>query len=99
MSSERMQTIEHMMLLSEDTIRLHQQLAIEEQKVETRTAYVFVLVLVAVILLLMLYYYMMNRRRRLQTERDMLRLRLANVRNRISPHFVFNVINRHISRV
>ena len=99
MSREHMQTIEHMMLLSEDTIRLHQQLAIEEQKVETRTAYVFVLVLVAVILLLMLYYYMMNRRRRLQTERDMLRLRLANVRNRISPHFVFNVINRHISRV
>jgi sensor histidine kinase YesM len=38
-----------------------------------------------------------SRKRRVQMEYDMLKLHMTNIRNRISPHFIFNVLNHEIN--
>ena len=85
-----------MVRLSEDTLRLHNQLRVQEERANYQVnlhimgvivAFLFVVVSV---LLAKLFY---NRKRTLQRHIDMLNLRLTIVRQRISPHFIFNVLN------
>lgn len=55
-------------------------------------------VLLAVMVGTFVFFY--RKRKRLEKERNLQRsinsLRLANIRNRISPHFIFNVLNREM---
>ena len=48
-----------------------------------------------------LFFFLYRKKKRLEAERDLKMsinsLRLANIRNRISPHFIFNVLNREMS--
>ena len=57
--------------------------------------------LTLMLLLLVLCIWLYNRKRRAllvaQNRRVVASLRLENVRNRLSPHFIFNVINREVA--
>lgn len=89
-----------MMRLREDTLQLHRQLTVQEQQNDYEAnirimAIIIALLVVMVSLLVARLFY--NRKKTLQRHVDMLMLRLANVRQRISPHFIFNVLNACIS--
>ena len=85
-----------MMRLTEDTIRLHHQLELQRRETRyvkmSRAAWAIFGLLVIITLAFALWYNY-ERKRRLQLRLDMLTLRMANARQRISPHFVFNVLN------
>lgn len=90
-----------MMRLTEDTIRLHNQLRINEQRISydrTRDKLVVTIGVLIILILLFVLYFNYQRKRYLQTRMNMLTLRLQNTRQRVSPHFVFNVLNTHISK-
>lgn len=94
---QHMRASEIMQRLKEDTLSLHHALEMEQKDAKMRNNNIMaaVAVVVAVLVLLLLAAY--SRRKRLQTELDMMQLKLDNARNRISPHFIFNVLNRRIS--
>jgi len=98
---KQMQTAEIMMRLTEDTIRLHHELEFNKQEVKYEKTRTFNILIVAILLAVVLgglAWSFYQRKRYLQTRYDMLALRLLNSRQRISPHFIFNVINSHISK-
>lgn len=93
--------VEIMMRFQQDTLALHHQIAIQAKEKEVSKAYNYIVIATAaviIIVLLFVIYMIHNRRRRLQGQVRMLQLRLANTRNRISPHFIFNVLNNIINR-
>ena len=57
--------------------------------------------LVAIILLSLLLWgwWLKQHKHRLQAEMKMMRLRIDNIRNRVSPHFIFNVLNNHMQHL
>ncbi len=96
---ERMRAAEIMMRVSEDTLRLSHQLEMAQQKMETQRAYIGIVVLlliVAAMIFAFSLWWLNNRKKQTQQELDLLRLRLLGVRQRISPHFVFNVLNHRL---
>ncbi len=98
---KRMRVSDFMVRFAEDTIRLHHQLALNEQKIEnerTKSALWLILGLLIILILSILIWVNQERKRKLQHRLDMLNLRLLNARQRISPHFVFNVINSRINK-
>ena len=81
------------------------ELVIEKQRGEMKelklTAYLWALVcIVSVVVAGCIYWYMKKKRMFLQERHinQIGRLRMENIRNRISPHFTFNVLNREISQ-
>lgn len=96
-----MRTSEIMMRYTQDTLQLHHRLEMQEKDADIRSArlglYVGQLVMVALALLL-LYVYTFARKRRLQMHFELMQLRLMNVRSRISPHFIFNVLNNRMAK-
>lgn len=96
-----MRTSEIMMRYARDTLQLHHQIAMQEKNADIRKArwglYVGALLAVALTLLL-LWLFTYSRKRRLQMQMQLMRLRLMSARSRISPHFIFNVLNSRISR-
>ena len=98
---KQMQTAEIMMRLTEDTIRLHHELEFNKQEVKYEKTRTFNILIVAILLAVALgglAWSFYQHKRYLQTRYDMLALRLLNSRQRISPHFIFNVLNSHISK-
>jgi tetratricopeptide (TPR) repeat protein len=96
-----MRATEIMMRFQQDTLSLHQQLNMQQKEKEIRKAYSLIIIIVAIsiILALLLTTIIISvRKRELQNQINMLQLRLSNVRNRISPHFIFNVLNHEINK-
>lgn len=90
-----------MMRLSEDTIRLHHQLEMNQRQAtydKTRLALWAILATLIVVVLAFILWASYERKRKLKSSYDMLNLRLSNARQRISPHFVFNVLNSRMSK-
>ena len=100
-SRRGMRSEDIMTRLSEDTIRLHHQLALKQQEISYTKSqlrlYAIIFVLVTIILLTVIGVYY-QRKHYMQTRLDIMSLRMLNARQRISPHFAFNVINAHISK-
>ena len=96
-----MRASEIMMRYAQDTLRLHYEMDMQAKDADIRTArlwiYVGVLLIVALALTL-LYGFTFSRKRRLQLMMQLMQLRLLNVRSRISPHFIFNVLNRRVAK-
>lgn len=96
-----MRTSEIMMRYEQDTLQLHHQLELQSKDADIRSArlaqYVGLL-LVAALALLLLYGYTYSRKRRLQMYFELMKLRMVNVRSRISPHFIFNVLNNRMAK-
>lgn len=98
---ETMRTSDIMMRYAQDTLQLHHQIAMQEKDADIRKArwglYLGVM-LVAILALLLLFYATYSRKRRLQMSMQLTNLRLMGMRSRISPHFIFNVLNNRISK-
>lgn len=96
-----MRTSEIMMRYTQDTLQLHHQIAIQEKDADIRKArWVLYVVILAAVMIVLLFLYLLTymRKRRLQTQMQLMQLKLANARSRISPHFIFNVLNNSISK-
>lgn len=81
---------------SEDTLALHHKIAIADKETETRRAHAVAFVLVACVIILLLVlavWWQMVRRRRTEGQIALMRQRMENARNRMSPHFLFNILN------
>lgn len=88
-----------MIRFTADTLKLHHEIAINKKNEEVASAHITIAVfilIVIIILLLCAYLIIYMRKRRLQMHFDIINLKLENARQRISPHFVFNVLNEQI---
>lgn len=94
-----MRSAEIMARFRADTLQLHHDLALEHKNAEIQRAHTMTTgaILTAVVLvLLLIMWYMYTRKKQLQNQVNIMNLKLNNVRNRISPHFIFNVLNNKI---
>ena len=83
----------------QDTLRLHHQLALEHKTAELGHARLIAVVVVMCFLIACLLYVVQRLRfvkRQEENKQRILQLKLEGTRNRISPHFVFNVLNNKI---
>lgn len=96
-----MRASEIMMRYAQDTLKLHHKIEIQEKDSDIRAAHMWLYVgalLIVVLALLLLFGYTYARKRRLQMHMRLMQAQLANVRSRISPHFIFNVLNNRMSK-
>jgi tetratricopeptide (TPR) repeat protein len=91
-----MRASEIMQRLKEDTLLLHHAIEMNAKDIELRNMWGVVAAIVVLTLVVAMLWGTYTYKRKLRTEMDMMYLRLANVRNRISPHFMFNVLNNHM---
>ena len=99
----RMRTADMSLRYQQDSTLLAKNILIEQQKVEMlklhegRFFWIGICVLVLVIACF-IYLYEKKRRALLlaQSQRTISSLRLENIRNRMSPHFIFNVLNQEL---
>lgn len=100
-NTDNMRTSDIIMRYTQDTLKLHHRIAMQEKDADVHKAQwkILISVLLAVVMALtMLFTFTYSRKRRLQMQMELMNLKLVNVRNRISPHFIFNVLNNHISK-
>lgn len=82
-----------------DTLQLHHELAIEHKNATIHRTNMLLVIIVGVAMvasLVTLAWIMFLRKRRSEDRLSIMALKLLNMRNRISPHFVFNVINNKL---
>lgn len=94
-----MRAAEIMERFSQDTLSLHHQIAIEHKNVEiqqSRSLIFFIIGVVIILALLVALLVIRSHRRYERAQLSIMQLKLNNVRNRISPHFIFNVLNNKI---
>ncbi len=95
-----MRASEIMSRFTEDTLSLHHKIAMQQKNVEVRNANVslfFAIVVAIMVCMTFLIWIFYSRKKQVQGQMNMMQLRLSNTRNRISPHFVFNVLNNKIT--
>jgi tetratricopeptide (TPR) repeat protein len=92
------------MRYKQDTILIKKEMLIQQQGAEVETlklsTYIWILVSTLIILGTILIYIAVKRKnnlQRMQYINQITKLRMTNIRNRISPHFMFNTLNREIS--
>lgn len=92
------------MRFKQDTALVKRKYLIDKQAVQIHslrlTNFFFFFIVAAFIVMAILAYVNFKRKRDLQRAKFVeanAKLRLQNIRNRISPHFIFNVLNREIS--
>jgi|GEM_PF-1230216 len=84
-----------------DSLAFHRHQAEEQHAKEMNRARIIgiaVSALAIILALLLALQALLHRKKRLQNELEKLKLRLANNRNRISPHFIFNVLNNEMAK-
>lgn len=82
-----------------DTMRMHQQMVIaqKDHALERTRSIIAVLLLAAALMgITILFILQRYRHRDMQNQLSLMQLRLVNLRNRVSPHFIFNVLNDKI---
>lgn len=100
-NTANMRTSEIMMRYTQDTLKLHHQIELQSKDSDIRKArWWFYVAALTVVMLVLLFLYLLTymRKRRLQTYMQLMQMKLANARSRISPHFIFNVLNNSISK-
>lgn len=94
-----MRSAEIMQRFAQDTLMLHHRIAIEQKNVEiqeSRTVIIMVVALLVILSLVIALLIILSRRKQEKAKLDIMQLKLDSVRNRISPHFIFNVLNNKI---
>ena len=94
-----MRAADIMARFTSDTLKLHHDLIIEHKNTDIQRAkrdITFAVALAAIMSLLLTVWLLYYKKKRIQTQNDIINLKLNIVRNRISPHFVFNVLNNKI---
>ena len=95
----KMRASEIMDRFTQDTLKLHHDLVLEHKTAQLNQTRFIALAVVLLILLLCMFFVIKSMRsgKRLEESRHrVLQLKLEGARNRISPHFVFNVLNNKI---
>ena len=98
---KKMRSEDIMLQLTEDTIHLHQLLRMKQNEaMHAKTQLELWISSALLIILLMAFalWYNHERKRKLKNSLDIINLRLSNARQRISPHFVFNVLNSRMTK-
>lgn len=97
---QHMIAAELMNRFTQDTLQLHHQIQMQHKENDVREAHYVIagaVGSVAVLMLVIAYGITYIRKKRLAGQMKVFTLRLQNARNRISPHFVFNVLNNRIT--
>lgn len=98
---ESMRAADIMARYMQDTFVLHNQIALQEKDADIRKAHWGLfggVALVSIVVLLTLLLFTKLRKQRLQLQMDLMNLKLTNVRSRISPHFILNLLNNRMSK-
>ena len=98
---KKMRSEDIMLQLTEDTIHLHQLLRMKQNEaMHAKTQLELWISSALLIILLMAFalWYNHERKRKLKNSLDIINLSLSNARQRISPHFVFNVLNSRMTK-
>lgn len=98
-SNSYMRASEVIQRFSEDTLALHHDIVMTEKERKASEAKTTITILTASILILTLIFvlwWMYTRKKQVSAQMERFILRLENTRNRISPHFIFNVLNNRI---
>lgn len=100
----RMRVAETELRYKQDTTLMKQRLFIQKQQSDMQSLElsVFIWILVCTLLLIVaifIYFYQKKQRvyQLAETRNKIISLRMENIRNRVSPHFIFNTLNRVIS--
>lgn len=100
----KMRVAEIGMRYRQDTTLMKQAILIEKQQnhmyILQLTSYLgisFCLILIILAIFLFLYYKKQKMLISMQQKNKIAELKMENIRNRISPHFIFNVLNRSIN--
>lgn len=99
-----MRTADLALRYQQDSTVMAQKVFIQEKEnevLELRQTRIFWIALTIITLLIVGFIYMYNKKKRAlllaQNRRTVSTLRLENIRNRLSPHFIFNVLNREMA--
>lgn len=85
--------------MKSDTMRLHQQIGMAQKDLAMSRVQNYlnvVLTALALLALAFILWVMRQRHREAKNRIDLMQLRLTNLRNRISPHFIFNILSDSI---
>lgn len=100
----RMRVKETELRYQQDTTLMKQRLFIQEQQSSMKSlelsVYIWVLVCVLLFISVLFVYFYQKKQRALlmaETRNKIITLRMENIRNRVSPHFIFNALNRVMS--
>jgi hypothetical protein len=100
---QRLATAETAYRYQEDSKALKLELSLSKSEEHLRSSELFLVIAVFIIIMLVVVFFTLsayNRRRRmhlLKVEKErVMKLRMEELRNRVSPHFVFNVLNYEI---
>ena len=100
----RMRSADLALRYQQDSTLLAKNMLIQEQRthvLQLQKNQLIWLSLIITILFLSSLYYLYNKRRRLRQQQEAQRLvsamRWENMRNRMSPHFIFNVLSQHLN--
>ena len=100
LSREHMRASDILMRLTVDTLTLHNQLRLQERDTQlSQYRYNLTLAIGAAVLLalILIAWSMWLRKRNSDKQLEIVQLKIANIRNSIAPHFIFNVLN-HATR-
>lgn len=84
---------------STDTLQLHKELTLEHKNAEVERMRLWLVVTISVVfvlILLLLVWIFRTHRNKLKGQMQIMNYKLETARNRISPHFIFNVLNNQI---
>lgn len=98
-NQEMLRTVAILEEIKRDTLRLHQQMTIAQKDLALSHTKNLVTVAVATTILiglLFVVWILRTRHREAKNQMSLLQLRLTNLRNRISPHFIFNILSDKI---
>ena len=94
-----MHSADIMARFTSDTLQLRHDLMIEHKNAtiaKTKNQLTLAIAIMLILVLILILWFMYIKRKQLKAQMDIMNLRLNIVRNRISPHFVFNVLNNKI---
>lgn len=99
-SRSNMRATEILDRFTQDTLRLHHDLAMQQKNAyiyRTNTWLTGAAMLACLLAVSLALWMVHSRRQQLKSRMDIMQLKLASARNRINPHFVFNVLNNNIA--
>lgn len=98
-SNSYMRASEIIQRFSEDTLSLHHDIAMAEKQKKADEAKIITGGMAAALIIVVLLFFVWSmhvRKEQIAEKMERFRLRLENTRNRISPHFIFNILNNRI---
>jgi len=94
-----MQFSTRLMEYEHDKRLIEQQKTLEEARADKLTAWIFFIVMLLIAIILIGQFHLYKRRQRfndLKIRRQIVLMRMENIRNRITPHFIYNALNHEV---